>query len=134
MATRWTANARDTAIEAVAALTNGGAIQFRTGTPPANPEDTATGSLLVTVTLQNPSFSSSSDGELTALGLPLASTGVDDGTIGHARIIDSGGTAIYDEDDIGTGGNKITVNTLTVSQGVTFEITSWIMRARNPST
>ena len=134
MATRWSAAARGSAIEAVGTMANGGSVQFRTGTPPASVEDSPTGTLLVTVDLQSPAFGSASDGEITANGLPLESVGDENGEIGYARIVDSSGDPVYDEDDVSTSSeSKITVNTLTVSQGVDFELVAMTLRARNPS-
>ena len=109
-----------------------GKIEFYTGTPPAALDDAPGATLLASVDYQDPAFSAGGAGELDpgeaeALGVPLATTGLDDGDIGWARILDRDGTARWDEDNVGTTAEfRITVNTLTVSTGVDFNVTSHI--------
>lgn len=107
-----------------------GVIEFYTGTPPANPTDAPGGTLLASVDYQNPAFGdagASNAGEAEALGTPLNTTGADDGTIGWARVVNTGqddAGVLWDDDDVGTSGNSILVNTTTVSSGVDFAVTS----------
>lgn len=127
MALRVDETVLNAAADAAVGLVNTGAsIEFYTGTRPAAVGDVATGTLLVSVAFEDPAFAAAVAGSSEALGVPLASVGEADGDIGWARVIDGGGNPLWDEDDVGTAaGNAITVNTVTVSTGVNFEVTSY---------
>ena len=103
-----------------------GKIEFYTGTRPANVTDAPGETLLAEVDFQDPAFGDAANGEATANGLPLETTGLDDGDIGWARIVDGNDNPLWDDDDVGTDSeNNITLNTLTVSSGVNFEVTEY---------
>jgi hypothetical protein len=100
-------------------------IQIRTGAQPANPATGATGTLLATVTCADPAFGSASTGAATLAGTPLSATAVADGTAGWARFLDSDGNAKWDGSVTATGGGgQITLASVTVSTGLTVQITS----------
>ena len=102
-----------------------GTIEFYSGSRPAAVGDAPTGTHLATVSYQDPAFGASSGTTASALGVPLTTTGLDDGTIGWCRVLDADGNALWDDDDVGTSAsNNITVNTTTVSNGVDFELVS----------
>jgi len=112
------ANAYLAAFDAGAACT----IQLRSGTRPAGPDTTATGDLLATVALEDPSFTESG-GVLTIVD-PDAVTGVADGTCTWARLL-ADTTAILDFQVTETGGGgDITLATTTISTGLSVDITS----------
>lgn len=118
----------DAAVDLIdAGTTNAaGKIEFYTGSPPANVGDAPGETLLVSVDFADPAFGDAASGTASANSTPLTTTGDADGDIGWARILDKDETALWDEDDVGTGaGNAITVNTVTVSTGVDFEVTSY---------
>lgn len=107
-----------------------GVVEFYTGSPPATFGDPPGAILLATVDLQDPAFGDAGAGAndagvASAAGVPLDTTGVDDGTVGWARILDRDEVTRWDEDDVGTSGNAITLNTTTVSTGVDFSLTSY---------
>jgi hypothetical protein len=110
----------------------GGFMRFYTGTPPASLTDAPGGTLLAEVDLADPAFGNAAAGSASALGVPIATTGLTDGTIGWARVLDTDGAdadVLIDDDDVGTGANNIQVNTTTVSTGVDFELTSYAFNA-----
>lgn len=135
MALRTVAAVKNAAVDAAAAKANGGKIQFWSGTRPASPDAAPAGTKLIEVALSATAFGAAASGSATANGLPLSTTGLADGTIGFARVVDSQATpaGIWDEDSVGTSGTKIVVNTLTVSTGVAFSVTDYKFTASDPA-
>lgn len=129
MATRLPTASRNAATNAVVDLLDAGSgaatIDIRSGTQPAAAIDTATGTLLCTVTLADPAFGNSGTGTATLLGVPLSGTGVANGTASWFRAKDSDGTTVLDGSVTATGGGgQIEVATTTVSTGLTVQVTS----------
>ncbi len=114
------ANALKTAIDTGAGA--GGTIKIYTGSMPAIPQDSATGTLLVTLTFSKPSFGAAATGVITANAIPQVNAG-NTGTAGYARIADSDGNAIMDV-DVGTSGATINLNTTAIVSGGPVVITS----------
>jgi hypothetical protein len=107
-----------------------GKIEIRTGAQPATPNTAATGTLLATFTLADPSFGAASAGTITMQGVPLSATGVADGVAGWFRIMDSANAAVADGVVSATGGGgQIELNTTTVSTGLNVQITSGTVTA-----
>ncbi len=113
------ANAVKTAIDAGA---EAGTIKIYTGSMPATPQDTATGTLLATLTFPKPSFGAAATGVITANSIPQVNA-MATGTAGYARIADSDGNAIMDV-DVGTSGATINLNTTSIVSGGPVLITS----------
>lgn len=123
---RLATTARNAAADAVVDLLDAGAgaatIEIRTGSQPADPQTTATGTLLATVTLIDPAAGSASTGVATITD-PVSVTGAAAGTAGWARFKDSTGAAVMDCDVTATGGGgSITLSTTTISVGVTVDM------------
>jgi hypothetical protein len=105
----------------VALATNIGAaatIEIRTGSKPATPETTVTGTLLATVAISG-SFTSSG-GVLTAAD-PASVSVVATGTAGYFRLKKSGGTAVLDG-TIGTSGADMNLTTTSLVSGGTVDL------------
>lgn len=100
-------------------------LQLRTGNAPSNITDAAAGTLLASFNLPNPAFGAASAGVATA-GAISPTTGAAAGTVGHYRVVNRGGTAVWDA-NYSTGG--LTLNTTTVSVGVDVEVTGWTVTA-----
>lgn len=130
MATRLSTAARNAATNAVAALPDAdvgaGSIQIRTGAQPATANDPATGTLLATLTLADPSFGAAALGVATLDATPvLTTTGVAAGTAGWFRMLDNSGDTVLDGAVTVTGGGgEMELNTTTISIGVTVEVTA----------
>lgn len=135
MATRISTAARNAAADAVVDLVDGGAgagrIRVYTGSQPAGPGSTATGTLLAEFTLNDPAFGASSSGVATLDVDPaLTTTGVAAGTAGWFRLLDSteaGSTGLGVVDGTVTatgGGGQLELATTTISVGLTVTITS----------
>lgn len=82
----------------------------------------ATG-VLVTITLQKPSFSIAS-GVATLLGVPLSGTASATGTAALANLRDSAGNAIVTGLTVGTSATDIIVATTSITSGQTVTVTS----------
>lgn len=130
MATRLPTASRNATTNALAALVDAdvgaGTIQIRTGAQPATADLAATGTLLATITLADPAWGASVAGVSTLDATPvLSTTGVAAGTAGWFRMLDNSGDTICDGAITVTGGGgELELNTLTISIGVTFEITA----------
>lgn len=130
MATRLPTASRNATTNAVTALVDAdvgaGTIQIRTGAQPASANDAASGTLLATITLADPAWGASVAGVSTLDATPvLSTTGVAAGTAGWFRMLDNSGDTIADGAVTVTGGGgEMELNTLTISIGVTVEITA----------
>lgn len=101
---------------------DGGSIQIRSGTRPAGPGTTATGTLLATVALENPAFSEAS-GVLT-LADPDAVTAVADGTATWCRFLNASAAAVLDGRVTATGGGgDVTLATTSITTGLSIDVT-----------
>lgn len=128
MATRLSTAAQNAAAAAIAALPDAGpaagTVQVRSGAQPASANDPATGTLLATFTLADPSYTGPVAGVMTLDATPpLSTTGVADGTAGWFRMLDSTGATVLDG-AVGTVGQQLNLNTTTIATGVTVQITS----------
>ncbi len=121
--------------DAAAALIDGGSgaghLRIYTGTPPAGPGTSPSGTLLVDITLNDPSFAAAASGVADLDVTPAVSgTGAAAGTAGWARFLTSTeaaatGLGVMDGSVTATGGGgDVTINTTTVSVGLTVSVTS----------
>lgn len=130
MATRLPTAARNAAANAVAdqldAGSGPGTVQIRTGTQPASANDAASGTLLATVTLNDPAFGDASNGVCTLDVDPeLTATAVATGTAGWFRMLDSTGATVLDGSVTATsGGGQLELASTSISSGGTVTITS----------
>ena len=101
-----------------------GTIEVRTGSQPANPAASATGTLLVTFTCATTAFGSANgSGVATLASTPLSATAGNTGTAGWFRIKDSAGVAIMDG-ACGAGSGELSLSTTSIVSGATVEVTS----------
>lgn len=112
-------------------LWDGGTIQIRSGTQPADPDSAASGTLLATVTLPTPAFGAAVTGVVSKTG-DWDGSAVASDTAGWARFINAGATMtfdvsvgevgtdlIIDDEDIVSGGLvTVTAFTFTIPDGV----------------
>lgn len=130
MALRIATTARNAACDAIVDLLDAGSgagtIDVRVGTQPTTPQDTATGTLLATFTLNDPAFGAAATGAATLDVDPaITTTGLAAGDAGWFRAKDSNGNAVLDGSVTATGGGgQLTLNTITVSIGLDLTITS----------
>jgi hypothetical protein len=114
----------DVLVDRFDAGSGAGTIQIRSGTRPANANDAATGTLLATVTLEDPAFGAASSGVAT-LADPDPATGVAAGTATWFRGLDSNSATVLDGDVTATGGGgDLELATTTISVGLSVDITA----------
>lgn len=103
-----------------------GKIEIRSGTQPATPNTAATGTLLATVPMDDPSFTGPVTGVLTAAGLPNQDPAADaDGEAGWYRMLDSDDNALIDGSCSGaSGGGDMLIDNPSLLAGQVFTINS----------
>jgi hypothetical protein len=124
---RLTSNARSVMIDALVDLADAGSgpgtVQIRDGSLPATPGDSG-GTLLVTLTLNDPGFASAVTGVVSAdVATAVTGTAVASGTPTWYRVLDSDGTAVWD----GTTSADMTINPSTITNGATVSLVSWTL-------
>jgi hypothetical protein len=131
MATRLSNASRHAAALAIAGANAAGWVVFiRSGAQPTNPDDAATGTLLVTFTFSGiPSlwtFTTSSTGTATITGAGLPKSGViaATGTAGYFRVEDGSGNVIFDG-TVGTSGADMILNNVSISVSGTITLDSF---------
>jgi len=107
----------------VDAGTGPGTIKVYSGSQPATADTAASGTLLVTITLNDPSFGASASGVITADVDPIPTgTAVATGTAGWARVADSDGLAVVDGSVAASGGD-FTISTTSITSGQVVNLT-----------
>lgn len=112
-----------------------GTIQIRSGTRPALPTDTATGTLLATITLANPAFGNSGTGSATVVD-PAGVAAVATGTATWFRAFNSSAAVKFDG-KVGVTGDTtadLTLATTSVVSGATVDITGGTIAVPQGST
>ena len=85
---------------------------------------TSFASVLVTITLADPSFTESG-GVITMAGVPKSGVAANTGTAAVARIKEGGGTTtIINNLSVGTSGSDINLNSTSITSGQTVTITA----------
>lgn len=113
----------DALVDLLDAGTGAATIQIRSGSRPANPNTAATGTLLATITCEDPAFGAASSGAAT-IADPDAVTGVADDTATWFRALDSDDNPVFDGSVTATGGGgDLTLATTTVSTGLSVDVT-----------
>lgn len=114
----------DAMVDAIDSGAGTAVLQLRTGSAPAATTDAAAGTLLASFNLPNPAFGASSSGVATANTIS-GTTGAAAGTVGHYRVVNRGGTCVWQSNSVGTSGTALVLNTTTISSGVDVTISSW---------
>jgi hypothetical protein len=108
---RYATARRNAMMDDVRTALAGGSIKVRSGTQPANANTAATGTLLATLTLASPAGAASSGGTFT-FGTITSGTAVATGTASWARMLQSDGTTVVCDMDVGTSGATFILDTV----------------------
>lgn len=101
-----------------------GTLKIYSGTQPADADDAATGTLLVTFTLTDPSAAAAVAGVATMDFDPdLSATAAATGTAGWFRIADSNGVTVVDG-AVGTSGAELNLSSTSITSGGTVNLTT----------
>lgn len=122
---------RNASVDAVAGRFDAGSgaatIDIRTGGKPATPASAATGTLLATFTLNDPSWDGAAAGSAALDVSPAVSTtGVAAGTAGWFRVKDSTGATVLDG-TAGTSGTDMILSNASISIGQTINLVAGTM-------
>ncbi len=134
MTVRLSTAARNAAADAVVDLIDGGSgagvLRVYTGSQPAGPGTSPSGTLLLEVTLNDPAFDNAASGAAALDVAPaLSGVGVAAGTAGWARLLTSTeaagtGLGVVDGSVTATGGGgDITLSTTTISVDLDVDVT-----------
>jgi hypothetical protein len=131
MAIRINTAARNAALDAIVALITGpGVLRIYSGSQPATPATSPSGTLLAEFTLSAPAFAAASGGSAALDVSPaLTDTGITNGTAGYFRFLtatEAGGTGLGVVDGSVTatgGGGDLELNSTSISTGVDVEVT-----------
>lgn len=97
-------------------------LTIRTGAAPG-PNNSATGTVLATLTMADPAFEDTGNGVIN-IPAPIEDTSADnDGTAEHFRIVGPGGTYVI-EGTVGTSGADLIVDNTSFATGQKFTISS----------
>ena len=120
---------RDAALNAATAFVDSGTgaatLKIYTGTQPAAPTDAPTGTLLMSFTLNKPSYLPSMDGSAGMdTGGGISTVALASGVAGWGRLATSDGTAAYDG-SCGTGSTaEFTLSALSITAGQVVVLTA----------
>lgn len=102
-----------------------GSIKIYTGSQPADADDAATGTLLVTIPFNNPAYGNANTSGVVALAgtLPLSGTAVAAGTAEWFRACKNDGSGAWDGIVTATGGGgQLTLDNTNIANGQTVQI------------
>lgn len=122
--------ARQAALDAVTAKINlGGAgnLSIYSGSQPATPDTTATGTLLVTCVLSSTSFGATNSSGVATANAITNGNPVANGTAGYFRIFAGNGTTAVLDGTVGTSGADLNLGSTTITTGVPVSITSFTL-------
>lgn len=108
MAFRKNDGLRNAQADAFGDLFNGGTIQIRSGGQPADPDDAASGTLIVTINLPADAFGAAASGVISKSGT-WTGTAIATATAGWARFISSDTLKTFDV-TVGEAGDDLTID------------------------
>lgn len=122
MAIRIAAATRATMMDAVEAALDGGSgaatLEIRSGSQPADADTTASGTLLVTLTLNDPAGTQSGGVITIDVSPAISAAAAATGTAGWARLKDSAGATVLDG-SVGTSGTDFIIDSTSITSGQT---------------
>lgn len=114
-------------VDLIDAGSGAGFVRIYTGSQPTDSDTSETGTLLVTITLQDPAFGAAADaspgGRATMAGTP-SGTAAATGTAGYFRLYDSDENHILDG-SAGTGSEDMVLDSASITSGQTVTINSF---------
>lgn len=129
MAITINATGRNAMLNAIADLMDGATMTIRTGSAPGA-GNTATGTVLATITLPTPAFGAAS-GTVAKAGTWEDTSADATGTAAHFRIVASGGAIIEGTCTATGGGGDLELSTTSLISGTPFTVTAFTMSLTN---
>lgn len=102
-------------------------IQFWTGAQPANCAAASSGTKLAEYAMASDWCAAGASGAKTLNSLPLTTTGLAAGSVGHYRIVDTAGTTCHEQGSVTAtgGGGDMTIDNVVIASGQTVNITGF---------
>lgn len=120
-----TAAVANAAADAAVALANGGSLRIYSGSQPATAATAISGqTLLAELALGNPAFGSASNGVATANSITADSSADATGTAAWFRVVNSGGTGLWDG-TVGTSGCDLNLDSVSLVAGGNVSVSSF---------
>lgn len=116
---------RNTQLDALNTLLNGGSLRIYSGTEPATPETALSGNtLLAQLTLGATAFGAAASGVVTANAITADASADASGTATFFRILSADGTTVRFQGTVGTSGADLNLNSVAISAGAQVSISS----------
>lgn len=116
---------RSRMMDALTARLNSGKLRLYSGTRPATPDTALSGNtLLAELTFGATAFGASVNGVATANAITADSSADATGTATFARLFESDGTTVVLDQEVGTTGANINLNTTSIVTGAAVSVTS----------
>jgi len=123
MSAGYSAALRNAQLDAITtAVGNGGKLVIYAGTRPAT--GGAAGTVLATFTMGSP-FAPAASGGVLSPTLPADVSAAATGTAAWARLFKSDGTTIVMDLGVGTSGQEVTINSTSITSGITCSVTAF---------
>lgn len=106
-------------------------LKIRTGAPPANCAAGDSGSVLATVNLPSDWMNNAAAAQKTKAGTWQDASADADGTAGHFRVYDSGGSVCHIQGTYGTVGTDMIGDSVSFTTGQSFTINTFTLNAGN---
>ncbi len=130
MASQLSVAVRNAMLDAIETAIGASAkLQYRTGAPPVDCAASATGTLLAEFTLAA-DWAAVASGGVKSFNPVTTVVAVASGTVGHFRLLSSGGTCHYQGTVTATGGGgDLTVTNPSIASGQEVSVTAWTITA-----
>lgn len=129
MSAGYSAALRNAQLDAITtAVGNGGKLVIYAGTRPAT--GGAAGTVLATFTMGSP-FAPAASGGVLSPTLPADVSAAATGTTAWARLFKSDGTTIVMDLGVGTSGQEVTINSTSITSGITCSVTAFSITCGN---
>lgn len=116
---------RNTQLDAMTALLNGGSLRLYSGTEPATPETALSGNtLLAQLTFGSPAFGAASAGVATSNAITQDSSADATGTATFFRCLASNGTTVVYQGTVSTAAADLNLNSVSISSGAAVAVSS----------
>lgn len=132
MSVQLSVRVRNAKLDAIETTIGTGPItKIRSGSKPASCAASDTGTVLATITHQSDWAAAAASGSKALQGTMADSSADNSGTAGHWRTYASDGVTCDMQGDCGVSGSDMNLISTTLTSGLPFTITSWVLNEAN---
>lgn len=117
---------RNAMLDSLAALANNGYLRIYSGSQPATPETSASGTLLAELRFGATAFDAAADGAIEANAITADASADSTGTAGYYRVLKSDGTTALWDGTVATSGADLNLNSIAIQTGAAVSLSSLI--------